>query len=344
MFKTIIADESTRISNPNSKTSKNLCKLKTKKKVALTGTPVSNSPLDIYATINWLSPGYFGFITQFKEKYCIMDPNSRFERVLAYKNLNELASRISRFMLRRTKEEVLNDFPLKTVNNITFELSESERNSYDGVKEQIIEEVEKLTINPKSLNLIPVMMLRLKQAVNDFRLLGNQYVGSTKLTILKDIIQEIVENGDKVLVFTQFAEMAKILHDEINNSTIIHGDIDSQDRQARVNEFNIQGGPDVMIMTEAGAYGLNLQAANYVIMYDMPWSVAKLRQREDRAHRIGQKKPVTVYNLIAKGTIDEYVQKVLHRKQKASVDILDDKDRLEAAGISKEDVKNILGI
>ena len=99
-----------------------------------------------------------------------------------------------------------------------------------------------------------------------------------------------------------------------------------------------------MIMTEAGAYGLNLQAASYVVHYDSPWSVAKLTQREDRAHRIGQGKPVTVYNLIAKNTIDEYVIKVLHRKQKASVSILGDQDRLMEAGVGMDDIKAILRI
>ena len=99
-----------------------------------------------------------------------------------------------------------------------------------------------------------------------------------------------------------------------------------------------------MVMSEAGAYGLNLQAASYVFHYDAPWSIAKLMQREDRAHRIGQTKPVTVYNLIAKNTIDEYVAKILHKKQNISVDILQDAERLEAAGISEEDIKNILRI
>ena len=109
-----------------------------------------------------------------------------------------------------------------------------------------------------------------------------------------------------------------------------------------VKEFNDKIGGAVIIMTEAGAYGLNMQSASYVAHYDSPWSIAKLQQREDRAHRIGQNKPVTIYNLIAKNTIDEYILKVLKRKNEVSVDILQDFQRLEEFGLSEEDINEIL--
>lgn len=149
---------------------------------------------------------------------------------------------------------------------------------------------------------------------------------------------------NKVLIFTQFSTMAYILERELKEymPLIIAGDVSTKERQERVELFNNDPKYKIMILTEAGGVGLNLQAASYVVHYDAPWSIAKLMQREDRAHRIGQKKPVTVYNLIARNTIDEYVVKVLYKKQKISVDILKDDERLEDLGMSEEDIKSIL--
>lgn len=338
----IVADEATRISNPAAKTTKLLKTLKGKKRVALTGTPISNSPEDIFSIIDWICPGYLGTYYQFLDQYTVKEP--RFNRIVGYKNLSALSEKISRFMLRRTKEEVLKDFPAKTVENISFELTPEEMRLYDAVRLQIISEIKDLMVNKATLGLIPVKMLRLKQVTDHRALITGKTESSSKLEALKEILAPIAASGDKAIVFTQFAEMAKILLSELNiyQPRIIMGEISAENRQKAVEEFTNDPECKVIVMTEAGAYGLNLQAASYVVHYDAPWSVAKLTQREDRAHRIGQTKPVTIYNLIAKNTIDEYVMKILHRKQKISVDVLQDVERLEAAGIGEEDIKAIL--
>lgn len=340
----IIADEATRISNHAAKTTKALKCLSSKKRVALTGTPISNRPDDIWSIIDWISPRYLGSYYQFTQQYCIREP--RFNRIVGYKNLSELGGRIGRFMIRRTKEEVLKDLPPKIIETISFELSEKERKLYLGVRNLIASEILKLEVNPLTLNLIPVKMLRLKQAVNHPSLITGRVEQSSKLETLKDIIAPIAASDEKTIVFTQFAEMAKILLSELNiyEPRIIMGEVPAEDRQKAVNEFTMDPKCKVMISTEAGAYGLNLQSASYVVHYDLPWSVAKLQQREDRAHRIGQTKSVTVYNLIAKNTIDEYVARVLHKKQKISVDVLKDDERLEDIGLSDDDIKAILRI
>ncbi len=340
----IIADEATRISNPSAKTTKALKLLKAKKRIGLTGTPISNSPEDIFSIIDWIAPRYLGSYYQFLDRYCIREP--RFNRIVGYQHLNELGDRVSRFMLRRTKEEVLKDFPPKTIENVVFQISNEEAKLYDAVRLQIISEIKELQINKATLGIIPVKMLRLKQCTDHPILLGGNEIESSKMQVLQEILQPILASNDKAIIFTQFAEMAKILYNKFDGfsreAQIIYGDVESEERQKRVNEFNTNPECRIMVMTEAGAYGLNLQAASYVIHYDMPWSVAKLMQREDRAHRIGQTKPVTVYNLIARHTIDEYVAKVLHKKQKISVNILQDEDRLESAGFEEEDIKAIL--
>lgn len=338
----IVCDEATRISNPVAKTVKLLKQIKAKKRIALTGTPISNTPVDIWSIIDWIRPGYLGNFTQFKDNYTMLDG---WGSVVGYKDLDDLGAKIAPLMLRRTKDEVLTDFPPKVIEDVVFDLSDEEKKVYNGIKKQVLYEIQEYLdkIDTRSLGIIPVKMLRLKQVTGHLQLVGEKGE-STKLATLKEMLGPIIASGEKVIIFTQFAEMAKLLQKEFINSYLIYGDIPSEERQRMVTSFNQPLSPEIMIMTEAGAYGLNLQAASYVFHYDAPWSIAKLMQREDRAHRIGQTKPVTVYNLIAKNTIDEYVAKVLYKKQNISVDILQDVERLEAAGIGEEDIKNILRI
>ena len=267
-------------------------------------------------------------------------------RVIGYKNLDELAQKIERITLRRTKEEVLKDFPPKTINNVVFDLTKDEKKLYKEIQQLLTAEIKELLVDERTLGIIPVKMLRLKQVTNHYSLVTGQKMFCTKLITLKDLLMPVIKSGEKAIIFTQFAEMAKILYAELGDylPLMIYGDVDSEDRQIAVKKFNEDPKRQVIIMTEAGAYGLNLQAASFVFHYDMPWSVAKLMQREDRAHRIGQTKPVTVYNLIARNTIDEYVASVLNRKNKTSVKILQDQERLEESGLSTEDIMNILRI
>ncbi len=151
---------------------------------------------------------------------------------------------------------------------------------------------------------------------------------------------------NKVIIFSQFSSMCKILEKELAhyNPLLIIGETPSQERQRIVNLFNKDNDYLILIGTEAIGLGLNLQVASYVVNYDLPWSAAKYEQRIGRSHRIGQDKPVTVYNLIARKTIDEYCLKVLKKKYSISNDVLFDDDRLEKAGLTEEDIKIILNL
>jgi SNF2 family DNA or RNA helicase len=341
----IVCDEATRISNPKTKTYKYLMLLAAGKKIALTGTPVSNTPEDLYGIVNWLRPGYLGTFWQFQDNYCVKEP--KFHRIIGYKNLDDLATKVARLMLRRTKEEVLTDFPAKTIENIIFDLSDPEQKLYNNIRNQIVSELKlSENIDARTLGIIPVKMLRLKQATGHPSVITGEPEKSTKLDALLELLEPVIKSGEKAIIFTQFAQMANILLSQLNayGPRIIDGSVPAEDRQKAVQQFTNDPECKVIIMTEAGAYGLNLQAASYVVHYDMPWSIAKLMQREDRAHRIGQKKPVTVYNLIARNTIDEYVAKVLHKKNKVSVKLLGDEGRLEDFGLTQEDVRLILRI
>lgn len=142
----------------------------------------------------------------------------------------------------------------------------------------------------------------------------------------------------KVIIFSEFSEMCKILYRELQKykPLMIIGETPNKNRQEIVKKFNIDTENKILIMSNAGSYGLNLQAASIIIHYDNPWSLAKVLQREGRAHRYGQKDTVMVYNLLAKGTLDYYVQKVLHGKAELSSQLLGDKP------ISIDDIKEML--
>lgn len=328
----VVADEATRISNPSAQTTKNLKSLKARKRIPLTGTPISNSPDDVYSLIDWVAPGYLGSFYQFKNKYCI---TGDYDKIVGYQNLDILAQKINRFMLRRTKEEVFTDFPPKLVQYIKFDLPQPERIMYDSIRNQVIDEIHKLgTLDTRTLGIVPVKMLRLKQCTDHTKLVGGYGRGeSTKLDTLKEMLKPIIMSGEKAIVFTQFAEMVHILMEELKEyrPLAVYGEILSVQRMVTVKEFNDDPNGRVIVMTEAGAFGLNMQSASYVFHYDAPWSLSKLTQREDRAHRYGRNKPVTVYHLIAKNTIDEYILKVLKRKGKVSDDILQDVERVVTA-------------
>lgn len=347
-----VCDEATRISNPGAKSVQNLKALNIKKKIFLTGTPISNSPEDIFSLVDWIFPRYLGTFYQFRQKYCEVEEGwgqgRSFERITGYKNLEELSKKVERVMLRRTKAEVLKDLPPKTIEHLVFTLSDSERKMYQAIKEQVIEEVRKLgNLDTRTLGIVPVKMLRLKQCTDHLKLVDahtSTYCQSTKFELLKAKLEEIVANGDKAIVFTQFAEMLYIMKEKLEHlrPMAIYGDVDSEERMVNVKEFNDDPKGRIILMTEAGAYGLNMQSARYVFHYDAPWSISKLDQREDRAHRKGQEQAVTVYHMIAKDTIDEYVLKILKKKREVSTKILGDADRLEASGMTKEDIDEIL--
>lgn len=347
-WRAVVCDEATRISNPEAQTTQNLKSLKSAKRIALTGTPISNTPEDIFSIIDWLVPRYLGSFYQFRNKYCVLE--DRYQRVIGYQNIDQLKKKVDRFMLRRTKEEVFTDFPPKIVETVHFELSSSEKKLYQSIKEQIHDEIKKLAeFDTRTLGIIPVKMLRLKQCTNHTKLVGDISEGeSTKLQTMKELLKPIMASGEKAIIFTQFSEMLNLMlaDPELQKyrPLFIYGGVDSVERMIAVKEFNDDPNARIIIMTEAGAYGLNMQSASYVFHYDSPWSIAKLQQREDRAHRIGRNKPVTVYNLVAKNTIDEYVLKVLHKKQKVSTDILMDAERLAEMGMDKEDIDAILRI
>lgn len=339
----IIADEATRISNPKAKQSKLIKTIPAKYKIPMTGTPLSNSVQDIWNIIDFINPGMLGTYWQFLEKYCDKD---RFGGIIGYKNLNDLKLILSEIMIRRKKSEVLKELPEILYETIYVEFDVEEKKIYNAVKNEIMSELKEYEINKvlndKFLSMILVKMIRLKQVTGSLELVSD-HVFSSKINTLKELLKDILHSNAKVLIFTQFSTMADILIRELEEykPLLMSGKVDNKTRKENEIKFQTNEENRIMVMTSVGSYGLNLQRASYVVHYDFPWSLEKMEQREGRAHRINQKLNVTVFKLIVQNSIDEYVLKVLHRKQKMSDDMLD-KERIRKIKISKSDIKKML--
>lgn len=319
----IIADEATKLSNPKAKTTESIKKLKAKHKVALTGTPLNNTPEDVWSIMDWVQPGLLGNNFQFMTEYTVKDD---YGGVGGYKNLSKLREKLDPYMIRRLKRDVLHELPPKLFENIYVDFSLSERRIYTALQQAIKEELRVLGVrNPKYLSEARVKMTRLKQLTNTCELITGEQK-SSKLEALKEVLQFALAGEEKAIIFTQFRQMALILMRELAEyrPLLIAGGVAEEQRTANRHAFNNDDIHRLLIMTSAGDMGLNLQRATSVVHYDLPWSVSKLEQREDRAHRHGQKNNVTIYKLIVNDSIDEYILDILSKKKDTSETILGD--------------------
>lgn len=324
----IIADEATRISTASAKTTKAIKKLKAKHRIAMTGTLISNRAEEAWSVVDFVAPGDLGKYWDFLGRYCL---KNQWGGIAAYQNLDELNKRLKRYMIRRTKEEVLTELPDKIISDVPIELLPEEKEFYTQLKKELLFDIKPELLdkveNPVLIQNTLVKMTRLRQLCDSMELLG-QGSASSKLEALKTILESVKDR--KVIIFTEFSKMADILHrelgyhglDKIDGVLKITGDVPNDARQRILEIFNNIPRSNILIMSSAGKFGLNIQAASVVIHYDQPWSLASIIQREGRAHRMGQKQNVLVYNLLCRGTMDMYIRNVLRKKQQLSDRIL----------------------
>lgn len=334
----IIADESTKISNPFAKQSRLIKRLRGKKKIAMSGSPISNRANELWNILDFCVSGVMGNYFQFVDRYCV---KNSWGGIFAYKNMEDLQNRLKRFMIRRTKEQVLPELPEKITSEVPFELSEREKELYKKIKEEILFEIEKTDIskieNPMTIQMTLVKLLRLQQLVDSMELIGEKKQ-SSKVELLKELLEENLQNNRKALVFTKFEKMATILARELKEyrPVVISGRVSEKDRQEIIRKFNNEEENKVLISTSAGQYGINLQRATIVFHYDQEFSLAKMTQRDGRSHRLGVKDTVFAYHLLAKGTVDYHFRKIVKKKTELSNAILGDKI------ITMEDIFTIL--
>lgn len=322
----LILDEAQHIKNPLSATAAVAKRIHAERRLALTGTPIENRLSEIWSIFDFVSPGLLGPLQSFEERFArpIVDGD--------HKTAARLRATIHPFILRRTKQEVAKDLPAKIEMDQICEMAPDQEVLYAQiareVRAQVMGEVDKVGIAKAHIHIL-AGLTRLRQAACDPRLLGLPRAfgdeDSGKLMAVRELIQECEEGGHKVLLFSQFVSMLHLIRDALDKDGIRYEYLDgsTKDRAERVERF--QEDPTItvfLISLKAGGTGLNLTAADTVIHFDPWWNPAVEDQATDRAHRIGQKKVVTAYRLVAQGTIEEKILQLKAKKRELVSSVL----------------------
>ena len=319
-----VADEMHKMKNPQSQQTKGFFKCLPECRIGMTGTPLMNSPLDLYVILKWLGYESHAFYS-FKQHYCVMGGYGGYE-IVGYKNMDQLTSQVREIMLRRLKDEVL-DLPEKTYVDEYVEMTGKQEVLYKEVKAGIKSALANGEID---LNNPLASLIRLRQTTGYPGIISPTITESAKLDRLEDLVDEAVSNGQKVIIFSNWTQMTNAVYDRLYSKgygiSQITGETKDEDRQTIVNLFQESKNCNVLIGTiGAMGTGLTLTAATVVIFADHPWSMALYDQAVDRCHRIGQKNNITIYNLITKGTVDEKIWDIVKKKGAYSDAIIDGK-------------------
>lgn len=330
----IVVDEMHKAKSTSSIQGKALMKLQPKVRIAMTGTPLMNSPLDLYAILKWLGYEKHAFYT-FKNYYCIMGGYGGYE-IVGYKHLEELESQLQSIMLRRLKKEVL-DLPEKTYIDDYVDMLPKQSIVYKEVKAEIKSNIDMISISPNPL----AEMIRLRQATGYTGILSSEIQCSAKLDRMEELVADSIANGQQVIVFSNWSQITDVAYVRLRikyATNCITGATKDNERQIIVDDFQV-GRCKVLIGTiGAMGTGLTLTAGTVVIFLDHPWSRALYEQAVDRAHRIGQTSNITIYNIMAKDTIDERIWELVKRKGELSDKIVDQDGKV----MTNRDIANYL--
>jgi len=321
-FDMIVLDEAHCCKGTKAQQSKNLLKLDAPYMIAMTGSLLMNNPVDCYVPLAWIGAERKNNVTMFKNTYCIFDDLTK-GRIVGYKNMTLLKNEIENWSLRRTKD--LLDLPPKNIIEEYVEMDDSHRKFYENVKQGVKEECDKIELKP---NNVLSLVTRLRQATSCPSVLTSSKIYSTKVERAKSLVEEIVSQGDKVVIFSTFKEPINELYEELKeyNPLIGTGDIKDSIVNDSVTKFQSDDKYKVFLATSQKlGTGQTLTAASYMIFIDDPWTAALVGQCEDRIHRIGSTEPVFIYHLICKDTIDESIRKIVTRKGQVADYIIDDK-------------------
>ncbi|KAA3611365.1 MAG: ATP-dependent helicase [Calditrichaeota bacterium] len=337
-----ILDESQNIKNPGSQTAKAARILNARHNLVLTGTPIENNTLELWSQMSFLNPGLLGTLRQFQENFAT--PIEKTGSTAAAELLQKL---IYPFILRRTKSQVASELPPKTESICYTNMTESQEKFYsywkDYYRATILQEIDKKGIDKARFTVLEGLMKLRQIACHPMLVEPDTNRDSGKFDALSEQLEEIVAEGHKVLVFSQFVKMLTIMRNKLDNLGIQYSYLDgrTRDRARKVNEFQSDNEVKVFLISlRAGGVGLNLTAADYVIHFDPWWNPAVEIQATDRAHRIGQDKHVFVYKYITEGTVEEKVLK-LQEKKRQLVDQLISTDRAFFKQLSTEDIHSL---
>ena len=323
-FRAVILDEAQFIKNPGAQVTQSVKQLKCENKIALTGTPLENRLLDLWSIVDFIQPGYLGNQEHFLDTYEPRGENAESEQRIARRRLS---AKLRPLLLRRLKKHVAKDLPDRIEERRDCPLGEDQRKLYLAElrrsRDQVMKAVETQGLNKSKMHVLAALT-RLRQVCCHPSLVGND-TASGKTETLFELLDPLIADGQKVLVFSQFVQMLEILQKDCRARNI-HTHIltgQTKDRQAVVNDFQKETGACVFLLSlRAAGTGLNLTNASYVVLYDPWWNPAVEAQAIDRSHRIGQTQTVNAYRLIAPGTVEEKIWELQQSKAQTIADVL----------------------
>jgi SNF2 family DNA or RNA helicase len=345
-YDTLVLDEAQHIKNRQTQNSQAVKLVRAKHRVVLTGTPMENSVLDLWSIFDFLMPGYLGSANDFRERYELPLSKGR-DPVLQ----DRLSRRVRPFIMRRLKRDVAKDLPAKLEQVSFCDLTADQRAVYQQVLEagrnEVLAAVGKDGF-AKSRMVVFTALLRLRQICCDLRLLSLEAAKikepSGKLELFGELLEEIIDGGHRALVFSQFTSMLDLLGERLAAESIEFCRLDgsTKNRGAVVGAVQSGRAPVFLISLKAGGVGLNQTAADTLVQLDPWWNPAVEDQATDRAHRIGQRRVVTSYKLIARDTVEEKILKLQQKKREAIQAVFGDETALTEA-LTWDEVQELLG-
>ncbi len=341
-WSTVVLDEAQAIKNRATKRSETVMQLDSEFRLLMSGTPVENHLGELWNLMQFANPGLLGSLDSFNERFAFA-----IEKLRDDETRDKLRRLVQPFILRRRKDDVLKELPEKTEITLNVELSAQERAFYEALRRRALAALEgdRSAAGEKHIKILAEIM-RLRRAACHPNLADANagFVESSKLRLFGEVVEELLDNGHRALVFSQFTSHLAILEKFLKAKNITYQYLDGQTplgaRQKRIEKFQSGEGDLFLISLKAGGTGLNLTAADYVIHMDPWWNPAVEDQATDRAHRIGQEKPVTVYRIVAEGTIEEQILKLHTHKRDLADALLSGADG--GVKLSAEDLMGLL--
>jgi superfamily II DNA or RNA helicase len=308
----IILDEAQRIKNFSTKTADAVKRIPRNHALVLTGTPLENKLEDVYSIVQFLDPHLLSPLWRFAADHFMLSRHKK-GKILGYRNLDRLHDQLKSLVIRRRKEDVLSDLPDEMVNNYYIDLHDKQLKIHNGYLQSLLPLMNKKYLTPMDLRRIQELLLRMRMVCNSTYLIDRKTYISPKLKELVGIVDElVVQSKRKMVIFSEWTTMTFLIARHLSDAGIpfveLSGKIPVKKRQALIDEFTHNPDCKVFLSTDAGGTGLNLQAADCVVNFELPWNPARLNQRIGRVNRIGQKSHcVNVVNLISKNSIEEKI-------------------------------------
>jgi len=326
----IILDEAQRIKNWKAKISQNIKRLRSFYALVLTGTPLENNIEELYSLVQYVNPFQLGALQHFLSAHQVKDPKTH--KLTGYTGLNEVGKNLSGILLRRTKKEVLKQLPARMDKNLFVPMTPEQAAIHEEYKRSVASLMDKWKrfgfLNEEDRQSLMNYLNMMRMVCDTTYIIDQDTNFQTKIDELFNILDELLEmEGEKVVIFSQWERMTRLVATELKERGIgyeyLHGGIPGKSREKLFTNFNNDPNCKVFLSTDAGGVGLNLQAAANLINLDIPWNPAVLEQRIGRIYRMGQKKNVSITNLVSQGTIEHKMLSTLRFKSEVASGVLD---------------------